>query len=345
MPRRAKRSRPSLVQPLTFSPFARSVAVIANASSSKRDFHELISPAGAAGVEDERESVDQTGGNENKIKQAPTYNETIKDDADEEISESESSDEDTFDGTVQVDFAFFDPKESDFHGVKLLLQNYLGDKQWDLSGFVDLILGQPTVGSVVKAEDAEDDGIFSVVTALNVNRYKDHKCIGQLKEYLTENCQDEGRMSDLTSLLAERTKDVGLLVSQHVANLPPQLLPPLYEGLFNEVLWATEDEPTEELRNCFKFKTYLMTTKIYKLKSSSGKRKHSADDEIDIVFTKPEDEVFYELCSWFFSFPLTTAHLTPPELKNYRPMGLVMAIKAEKVPTFQQKLKSLIDES
>lgn len=75
-------------------------------------------------------------------------------------------------GTVQVDFAFFDPKESDFHGVKLLLQNYLGDKQWDLSGFVDLILGQPTVGSVVKAEDAEDDGIFSVVTALNLNRYK-----------------------------------------------------------------------------------------------------------------------------------------------------------------------------
>lgn len=75
-------------------------------------------------------------------------------------------------GTVQVDFAFFHPKESDVNGVNLLLQNYLGDEQWDLSPLVDLILGQPTVGTVVKAEDAEDDGLFSVVTALNLNRYK-----------------------------------------------------------------------------------------------------------------------------------------------------------------------------
>lgn len=54
----------------------------------------------------------------------------------------------------------------------MLLQNYLDNKQWDLSGFVDLILGQSTVGTVVKKEDDEDDGLFSVVTALNLGRYK-----------------------------------------------------------------------------------------------------------------------------------------------------------------------------
>lgn len=75
-------------------------------------------------------------------------------------------------GAVQVDFAFFDPKPDDFHGVKVLLQTYLDDKQWDLSGFVDLILVQTTVGTVVKIEDNEDDGLFSVVTALNLGRYK-----------------------------------------------------------------------------------------------------------------------------------------------------------------------------
>lgn len=78
---------------------------------------------------------------------------------------------------------------------------------------------------------------FFVISSL-----QDHKCIGQLKEYLMANCEDKGRLSDLTSLLAEQAKDVGILVSQHVANFPPQLLPPLYEGLFDEVLWATEDE-------------------------------------------------------------------------------------------------------
>ena len=75
-------------------------------------------------------------------------------------------------GVVQADFAFFDPKSNDFHGVKTLLQTYLDNKQWDLSGFVDLILGQTTVGTVVKVEGDEDDGVFSVVTALNLQRYK-----------------------------------------------------------------------------------------------------------------------------------------------------------------------------
>ena len=75
-------------------------------------------------------------------------------------------------GNVQADFAFFDPKSNDFHGVKTMLQAYLDNKQWDLNGFVDLILGQTTVGTVVKIEGDEDEGVFSIVTALNLGRYK-----------------------------------------------------------------------------------------------------------------------------------------------------------------------------
>ena len=73
---------------------------------------------------------------------------------------------------AQANFAFFDPKPDDFHGVKILLQTYLDNKLWDLSGFVDLILGQTTVGTVVKIEGDEDDGVFSLITALNLGRYK-----------------------------------------------------------------------------------------------------------------------------------------------------------------------------
>nr|XP_016460956.1 PREDICTED: protein BCCIP homolog [Nicotiana tabacum] len=86
--------------------------------------------------------------------------------------DSGSSDDDESDGTVQADFEFFDPKPTDFHGVKILLQTYIDNKQWDLSGFVDVILGQPTVGTAVKIEKDEDDGIYSIVTALNLGRYK-----------------------------------------------------------------------------------------------------------------------------------------------------------------------------
>jgi protein BCP1 len=93
---------------------------------------------------------------------------------------------------VQADFAFFDPKPSDFHGVRLLFKTYLDSKPWDLTGFVDLTLAQTTVGTVVKLADDDDeegegegngvekansstnnddDDLFGLISVLNLGRY------------------------------------------------------------------------------------------------------------------------------------------------------------------------------
>lgn len=64
----------------------------------------------------------------------------------------------------------------------------------------------------------------------------------EFKEFLLKACQGEDIVDDLRSVLGEQALNVGLLVSQRVVNLPPQLLPPLYDALFDEVSWATEDE-------------------------------------------------------------------------------------------------------
>lgn len=260
--------------------------------------------------------------------------------------QSDSSDDEEFeDTTVQADFEFFDPKPDDFHGVKLLLQTYLDNKQWDLSGFVDLILGQPTVGTVVKIADDEDEGIFSVITALNLGRYKENRCIVELKKFLLNTCQDQNVHSKLSSLLEEKSEDVGLLVSQRVTNLPPQLLPPLYGGLFDEISWATEDEPTEELRKSFCFKWYLVITKIYKHKNADKKGVPRKSVEDAILYVKPEEEIFHELSSWSFTFPVQSQLVRDNELKDYRMSGLVMAVEASKISKFRPKLQSLIEEN
>ena len=34
--------------------------------------------------------------------------------------------------------------------------------------------------------------------------------------------------------------------------------------LFDEIEWATHDEPTEELKNSFKFKKYLFVTRLFR---------------------------------------------------------------------------------
>ncbi|KAL2518842.1 Protein BCCIP-like protein [Abeliophyllum distichum] len=258
--------------------------------------------------------------------------------------QSDSSEGEEFEGAVQADFTFFDPKPGDFHGVKILLQTFLGNKQWDLSGFVDLILGQPTVGTVVKIENDEDDGVYSVITALNLGRYQDAKCMIELKEYLLKVCQGKDVLAKLRSFMEEHARDVGLLVSQRVVNLPPQLLPPLYDALFDEVSWATEDEPTEELRSSFRFKFYLIISKIYKHKSVDQIKEPSRSEDEAIIYIKPEEEIFHELSSWSFSFPLPGQQVTTNELKNYQLMGLMMAVEASKVSAFRKQLHLLIDE-
>ncbi|CAN6550102.1 unnamed protein product [Malus baccata var. baccata] len=230
--------------------------------------------------------------------------------------QSESSDEEEFDGTVQADFAFFDPKPDDCHGVKPLLQTYLDDRKRH----------SPCGGTVVKIEADEDNGVFALATALNLERYK------ASDPYLVFHCQEKDVKDDLRSHLGKEAKSVGHLVSQRLTNLPLQLLPPLYDAVFDEVSWDTEDD----LRYFSRLHLFIL------------KRVRVSDEAI--IFIKPEDDIFHKLSSWSFEFPL---HTEQPTLEasssignlNYQQTGLVMDVKADQIPTFRQQLKSVVDES
>lgn len=316
--------------PITFSPFARSMSLLYTAKKAKKVKRENKN------TEAKGNSAPSRSGN-GLLKDSYFKNKGIQSDS--------SGDDGEFEGVVQADFAFFDPKPNDFHGLKVLLQTYLDDKQWDLSGFADIILAQTTVGSVVKIENDEDEGVYGFISALNMGRYKNHKCFSELKEYLHKACQNDDVSSNLRSLLGERENEVGLLISQRVVNFPPQLLPHLYDALFDEVSWATEDEPTEELRSSFCFKYYLIICKIYKHKNAKKKEGSHVNDNAATIYAKPEDEIFHELSSWSFSFPFHNQQVVDNQFKDYRLMSLVMVVEASKVSTFREQLHSLIDES
>ncbi len=54
------------------------------------------------------------------------------------------------------------------------------------------------------------------------------------------------------------------MISERLINCPPQLASPLQHALFDEEIpWATEDEPSEELRNSFKFERFLFVSRVY----------------------------------------------------------------------------------
>ncbi|KAG8061866.1 hypothetical protein GUJ93_ZPchr0003g16587 [Zizania palustris] len=290
--------------------------------------------------------------------------------------------------TVQADFAFYDPKPKDFHGVKLLLNTYLGSKPWDLAGFVDLILEQSTVGTVVKIADddeegegsgaeksraTDDDDLFGLISVLNLARYGEHRCISDLKDYLLAVCGDKDTKKKLKQLLEEKAPDVGLLVCRRFVNFPYELVPKLYDSLFDEVSWATEDEPTQELRDSFRSSsTYWLSEYLsgaapclskfqsfgncfchtgnisVSLYAEETPTKHEAKNctEADepVIYPKLEDEIFRELCSWSFTFPIRAEQPAQQEMKNYKEMGLVMVVKHEAIPKFRKKLEDLVSE-
>ncbi|KAF7044831.1 hypothetical protein CFC21_054008 [Triticum aestivum] len=369
----AGRKRPAPSPFAGFSPFARSLLF-----SPASGFSRLpLTNAGPA-AKPHQDTADMPPPPPKRAKQAePTSDEEERpsSDADEELSGSDgdsdsslecsSSDDDDASQemeTVQADFAFFDPKPTDFHGVRLLLKTYLDSKPWDLTGFVDLVLEQTTVGTVVKmAEDEDEDGeanggdksdtgdddedLFGLITVLNLGRYGENRCIKDLKEYLLAVCGDKDTKKKLKSLLEDKASTVGLLVCRRFVNFPYEMVPKMYDSLFDEVAWATEDEPTQELQDSFRFKQYLLLVRILERKTPpKQKAKNSKDEDEPVIYPKLEDEIFRELSSWSFTFPIRAEQSAQQELKNYKEMGLVMCVKAEAIPKFRKKLEALVSE-
>ncbi|XP_074569527.1 uncharacterized protein LOC141826177 [Curcuma longa] len=161
-------------------------------------------------------------------------------------------------------------------------------------------------------DDDDDAGPFGVIRALNLQRYQHHRCIKELKEFLFEACTEEATKKKLKTYLERQAGDVGFLVSQRFANCPYKLVPPLYDALFVEIAWATEDEPTQELRDsCFKY--YVLVTRIFESKTINQSKKNlNGDDDFSdsIIYIKPENEIFQELSPLSFTFALRVRLLT-----------------------------------
>jgi len=204
--------------------------------------------------------------------------------------------------------------------------------------------GEGTGDDKTGAGGNDDDDLFGLISVLNLGRYAEHRCIKDLKEYLLPVCSDKDTKRQLKSLLEEKASSVGLLVCRRFVNFPYELVPKLYDALFDEVSWAMEDEPTQELRDSFRFKHYLLIVRMLERKTpAKHKAKNSKDDE-PTIYPKLEDEIFNELSSWSFTFPIRSEQSPQQEMKNYKEMGLVMAVKAEAIPKFRKKLEALVSE-
>mmetsp|Transcript_9680 Transcript_9680/g.35215 ORF Transcript_9680/g.35215 Transcript_9680/m.35215 type:complete len:301 (-) Transcript_9680:97-999(-) len=259
---------------------------------------------------------------------------------------SDEEDEEDLDGSdgdeeeIMVDFEFQDPKESDFLGLKALLGNYLDGELFSSSELCDAIIKQSTVGTCLKTQGAGDESDpVAVMSVMNLQTRKDAAPIKEICAHLKNKCPKD-LQDKLASALSEN--GVGLIINERVINVPQETASPLVEGLFDEIEWAQEDEPTEELRASFKFKKYIVFSRVYmddEAEDEGGKKRKRAG-EVALVYPRPEDEFFHAESEWSFQWKSRTAE-DQDAVDYLTPMRLCMLVDAGSVKKVRTAVKAL----
>lgn len=248
---------------------------------------------------------------------------------------------------VNVDFEWFnfDP-EIDFHGIKgLLRQLFDVDAQLlDTSALADVITANNTIGSTVKVDSKANDA-YAFLTALNLRELTatttatpPAKPVADLVAYLVS----KAAQSASTELAAEvprvlREAHVGLVLGERLINMPPEISPPMYSMLVEEVEAAVEDkEPWE-------FTHYLVVSKCYNevqslLDDGARKSKKAKEGASPMFYFHPEDEVLQKHAVAVGSYPYTHDDENSADSKRafqemgVRSMGYMLLIEAAKWP-------------
>jgi protein BCP1 len=234
--------------------------------------------------------------------------------------DGESSDDDDFD-VVNVDFEWFnfDP-QIDFHGVKSLLRQLLDvDSQlFDLSAIADLIVEQKTIGSTVKVDDQANDA-YAFLTVLNLAEHAQKKAVADLVQYLVEKCKTTDSLAPIADVLTAK-KPVGLVFAERLINMPPEIVPPLYTMLLDEIEAAVEDKEPYE------FSHYLIISKTYNEVESTlteGERRKKKAKDDSLFFFHPEDEVFQKHATAYGGYQFTKEDESVADSKRaFQEMGV-----------------------
>ncbi|KAJ3429254.1 brca2 and cdkn1a-interacting protein [Anaeramoeba flamelloides] len=243
--------------------------------------------------------------------------------------------------TINVDFEFFDPKQGDQEQIAKLLANYLPQTKFDLEGITNFIVSQTRVGTVVKIEQEDVIGFVSVI---NINTNRSLKCVEQILEYLEKNL-DQNFKEKLDELLQNEKANVGLILDERLVNCPHILAPHIMRAIFDEINWATEDEPTKELQNSFKFDYILNLTRCFvTVESQNEKENETKNKNLEVQWPKIEDEFLMEQ-SEMSSFWLPEKEIESKEfhISPHIEKKICMLIPMKRIDKMRTNLNSLFN--
>lgn len=147
---------------------------------------------------------------------------------------------------------------------------------------------------------------------------------------------------------------VGLVLTERLINIPPQVVPPMYKMLVEEISWAIDEKEPYE------FSHYLILSKTYteigssadqeigtpKKKKKKQKTSTAANGNSSIFYFHPEDEILQQHASISGGFHYIKEREDQSDSKRafqeagIKPLGHLMLIEASR---FEAAVKAVED--
>lgn len=192
----------------------------------------------------------------------------------------------------EVTFDFLEPNEKFYHNLKQLLRKTFCFVNWNFDSVVDAICNQRDFGIFVGVEDDDNNGenmIYAVLTILNLKKLNDVGFLGQFREYIVSQCDEQVKQFLETTVFSD-FPSIGLLINERVVNLPYVVVPSIYQQLMEDKRYLEEEaEATDEEKAEFMFKFVLyFTVGVFKKEEDKAKEFNINN----LLFSKTEDERF-----------------------------------------------------
>jgi len=184
--------------------------------------------------------------------------------------------------------------------------------------------------------------------------------IKSITDYITRQANANTNLSPLKGLLDRNSKaQVGLILTERLINVPPQVVPPMYKMLLEEISWAIEEKEPYE------FSHYLIFSKTYTEVSSSldqevdtpqkkkKKQKTSSQSNADtsVFYFHPEDEVLIRHASSQGGFSYLREGEGQSDSKRafqdlgIKPRGHVMLIEASRFEAAVEAVEEFVQQT
>ncbi|CAN8215794.1 unnamed protein product [Coccothraustes coccothraustes] len=258
---------------------------------------------------------------------------------------------------VNVEFEAHSISDNDYNGIKKLLQQLFLKAPVNTAELTDILIQQNHIGSIIKQaevqedssdDEDDDDEVFGFISCLNLTERKGTPCAEQIKELLLSRCEqscEQRVVEQLSKLLNDSTKPVGLILSERFINVPPQIALPMHQQLQKEL---TEAQRTN--KPCGKCHYYLLISKTFTeaTKSNSKRKEGRNQPKEELMFANAEEEFFHEKALLKFNYSVQEESDTclggrwSFDDVPMKPLRTVIVVPADGIHGIMDKLKDYL---